>query len=394
MASANGIRLALIALTNPTGGGAHQYERGIIASVLASRSENLDVVIFCPRELESDFHEQFPTSQVEVYRNGLLTLFLLGVRYSLAGYALLKRFGFRYGNLERKMRKCGIDLAYFLSPNPLSLDLVDIPMVNTVWDLGHRDIPEFIEITGDRHYEERELYFRGVLPKSFRVMVDTEHTAKRIEHVYGVLPERIRNTGLLFTKQFAGTPEETYSYAGNFGSQYLIYPAQFWPHKRHILLVRAFFCATEAQDDVHLVLTGSDKGNESYIRTEVERLGMSNRVHFLGFVDASELQSLIRNAKALVFPSALGPSNLPPLEATLLGTPSIIGPVHRDPLLLSDLITIVENESIDAWTAAIRDLVAKPKPAHIEPKMRFEDVGLVVQEIIEDFRELRSEWKS
>jgi len=393
MASIWNVRVALIALADPTGGGAHKYEQSIISNVLASTSESSDFVIFCPEELESAFQRQFPTSTIKTYRNGLITLFFLSVRQSLAGYALIKRIGFRYGNLEKQMRKCGIHIAYFLSPNPLSLDLVDIPMINTVWDLGHRSIPEFIEITGDRHYEERELYFRGVLPKSFRVIVDTEHTAKRIEQVYGVLPERVRNIGLVFPDQSTSNPDATHICAGNFGSQYLIYPAQFWPHKRHALLIRAFSYATESQSDTHLVLTGSDKGNETYIRTEVERLGISNRVHFLGFVNAVELQDLIRNARALVFPSALGPSNLPPLEAAILGTPSLISPVHHDPALLNDLITVVENESVEAWTLAIKNLIAKPKPAHTEAKIRYQDVGLMVQEMVEDFRELRSEWR-
>ena len=96
------------------------------------------------------------------------------------------------------MKKEGVALAYFISPNPLALDLVDTPMMNTVWDLGHRDLPEFLEITGDRHYEERETFFSHVLPKSFRVFVDTESTAKKIVHYYGVDPTRIARTGLIF----------------------------------------------------------------------------------------------------------------------------------------------------------------------------------------------------
>lgn len=387
------IRVALIALTHPTGGGAHQYERSVILNVTASKAESSEFVIFCPKELESDFRKQFPKLTIQTYRHGLLTLFFLNSRHSLAGYAILKKVGLRYGSLEKQMRKCEVDIAYFVSPNPLSLDLVDIPMINTVWELGHRSMPEFIEITGDRHYEERELYFRSVLPKSFRIMVDTEHTAKRIEQVYGVLPERVRNIGLIFTHQLEKTLELPYMDTTDFGSQYLIYPAQFWPHKRHVLLIRAFFQATKSRSDVHLVLTGGDKGNESHIRAEVERLGISNRVHFLGFVNAIELQSLICGARALVFPSALGPSNLPPLEAALLGTPSLIGSVHHDPALINDYITVVESGSVDAWTAAIQDLLTKPKPARIETLIKYENVGLVVQEIINDFRELRSEWK-
>ena len=40
--------------------------------------------------------------------------------------------------------------------------------------------PEFVEITGDRHFEEREIFFKHVLPKSFRVVVDTKKTSDQI----------------------------------------------------------------------------------------------------------------------------------------------------------------------------------------------------------------------
>ena len=78
------------------------------------------------------------------------------MRYSLDGYTLLKRIGLRYDRIELQLNKIGIQLAYFLYPNLIAIDFVDIPTMNTVWDLAHRVLPEFVEITGGRRFEERE----------------------------------------------------------------------------------------------------------------------------------------------------------------------------------------------------------------------------------------------
>jgi glycosyltransferase involved in cell wall biosynthesis len=236
-------------------------------------------------------------------------MFMLNLRHSLAGYKLLKTVGLRYGQFERSLIKESVSLVYFLSPNPLALDLVDTPMITTVWDLGHRDIPEFVEISGDRHYEEREFFYRQTIPKSFRVIVDTDRTAERIQAIYGVLENRIIVQGLgvvqpAVPKRMNGT-----------GSQFFLYPAQFWPHKNHVNLIDAFKLSTVIEPDLKLLLVGSDRGTLKEIRRLVNDLGLDSNVKFLGTISNDELENLYQTASLMIFPSFFGPDNLPPLEA-------------------------------------------------------------------------------
>jgi glycosyltransferase involved in cell wall biosynthesis len=50
-------------------------------------------------------------------------------------------------------------------------------------------------------------------------------------------------------------------------------------------------------------------------------LGLSERVRFAGYVPGNEIPVLYQQALALVMPTYFGPTNLPPLEAFLLGVP-------------------------------------------------------------------------
>jgi glycosyltransferase involved in cell wall biosynthesis len=103
---------------------------------------------------------------------------------------------------------------------------------------------------------------------------------------------------------------------------YLLYPAQFWPHKNHANLVRALnYLGDRHGKRPALVLVGSDKGNQSYIRRLVKEYRLDKQVIFLGFVEPRDLIGLYRGALMLVYASMGGPENLPPLEAFALGCP-------------------------------------------------------------------------
>jgi len=379
-------KVALVVLNHLGAGGAHGYEGEVISALINRSSLSFDFLIFAPKKLITVTRKRFPNLEVCYYRSGLLTMFLLSLRNSLQGYKILKAIGMRHGGLERTFSKHKISLAYFLSPNPLALDLVDTPMINTVWDLAHRDIPEFVEITGDRHFEEREMFFKQVLPKSFRIIVDTRKTSDQVRLFYGVQLSRIIVSGL--------RPVRPLPIHNRIISQapYLLYPAQFWPHKRHVLLLKAFKIVLDKNPELRLVLTGSDKGNLRHVINVAKQLGISHAVDFKGFVETTELANLMADAKCVVFPSQLGPSNLPPVEAAMLGTPCLISNVHHDPALNHPLIQVVNTQRPESWALEINNMLSMPKVDALpleNPKSEFVDL---IEQALDEFFKIRVEW--
>ena len=51
--------------------------------------------------------------------------------------------------LEKKLLRKKIDLVYFVSPSRLAADLKKLNFIFTIWDLCHRDNPEFPEVKKD-----------------------------------------------------------------------------------------------------------------------------------------------------------------------------------------------------------------------------------------------------
>jgi glycosyltransferase involved in cell wall biosynthesis len=174
--------------------------------------------------------------------------------------------------------------------------------------------------------------------------------------------------------------------------QFFLYPAQFWPHKRHVLLLEAFKIVCEQNADCKLILTGSDKGNLKHIVQRAKTLGISERIKFMGFVDSPKLATLMQNALCLVFPSQLGPSNLPPLEAAMLGTRSLISNVHSDPMLSHSLITIVPSQNAEDWAEAMLHILTEKDPSFEAPPDTESQLLCQLFSSFSEFRSHREEW--
>lgn len=130
-------------------------------------------------------------------------------------------------------------------------------------------------------------------------------------------------------------------------------PPQFWPHKRHLLLLRAFKRVLDCEENVRLVLVGGNKGNRTHVEAEIERLNLGQHVDILGFLPRVDLIRLMAQSEVVAYPSELGPTNLPPLEAEALGTRTVVSEVSSVGLPESKLRTIVQDQSPESWANAI-----------------------------------------
>jgi glycosyltransferase involved in cell wall biosynthesis len=218
-----------------------------------------------------------------------------------------------------------IDLVWLMKPwsEPLP-----IPYIATVWDLEHRKQPYFPEVSATGwSWSEREHVFNALLPRASMIITGTQAGKNEVVHYYRVNPANVMVIPLPVPAA-ASRPQqlksveikEKYGVSGGF----LLYPAQFWPHKNHVNLLRALrLLRDQGGLDVNLVLTGSDKGNLDHVKKEVADAGLSDRVFVLGFIPREDLTALYRTSTALVFPSYFGPDNFPPLEAFALGCPVV-----------------------------------------------------------------------
>ena len=254
-------------------------------------------------------------------------------------------------SFEKDLLRKKVDLVFFVGPYDKALELKRIPYVATIWDLGHRDLPALPELVANREFEYREWRIRNIAVKALAVIVDSDPTKEKLSAFYGI--EKSRILVLPFSPKLSAT-----SHVSQRGS-FALYPAHFWSHKNHIVLLQAIaLLVEEGKQPRKLKLTGLDRGNLTYLLRRIDELGISEHIEFLGFLSESDLHALYQSAAIVVMPSMLGPTNLPPLESLLRGCPVAIAKGAR--ANLGDWQGVIELDAIDvaAW-ARVLDQVSE-----------------------------------
>jgi glycosyltransferase involved in cell wall biosynthesis len=221
----------------------------------------------------------------------------------------------------------------------------DVPYVTIVWDLQHRLQPLFPEVSAGGEWDERERDFGVRMRRAAAIIAGTEAGRREIATFYQVPEQRIHVLPHP-TPSFAleAGPSDEAAVRRQFGldGDYLLYPAQLWPHKNHANLLLALRQLHDEGLPLSLALVGSDRGNGERVRQLAKRLGLERHVRLLGFVAVQELVALYRGARALAYVSLFGPENLPPLEAFALGCPVVASDVSGAREQLGDAAVLVD----------------------------------------------------
>lgn len=220
-------------------------------------------------------------------------------------------------------KKNQIDIIWFC--NPIMAD-ISIPYIFTVWDLGHRTVPYFPEVSYGMEGMGREQLFKTMLTHASWILTGNSVGKKEILSNYSFPEERIKIAPFPVSHFCRGKEIKP-----NFDlpKEFFIYPAQFWAHKNHIIILKALKYIKDSSMHRPIVFfTGSDKGNKNYIMQKAIEYGIEEQIIFTGFLLDEELKYMYTHATALIFASLMGPNNLPPIEAAYLKCPVIISNIE------------------------------------------------------------------
>ncbi|SDG42010.1 Glycosyl transferases group 1 [Pedobacter terrae] len=267
----------------------------------------------------------------------------------------------RNKNVKKKLEENNIHILFNITPGGNDYDF---PFITIHWDIGHRStfmFPEFIN-----SFDSRELFYEKSLKKALYILTETECGKKELmrytnlnEYKIGVMP--MFPSSVIDVIVDIEIQEQFLSKISVSRQKFFLYPAQFWAHKNHILLIDAFSKIPFEEHGIKLVLTGSDKGNLPYIKKHIKALNLQDAVIFLGFVTNEELYTLYKHAAALVMPTYLGPSNMPPLEAANLGCPVIISDLEGHREIMGDYAEYFKADDVEALTHKMIMAIEEPK---------------------------------
>ena len=231
------------------------------------------------------------------------------------------------GPLEKKLIKHECNLVYFVSPGNLCAGLQQLNYINTLWDLCHRNMPEFPEVRNFNTFFIRENNYQHNLGPAVITLTDSQCLSDMASQYYGVELNRFLALPFSPSPYLDEAISSDASYVlekYNLTVDYFYYPAQFWAHKNHIRILQALRILRDERGWMpHVVFSGKDYGNLSFIEKSIKSYQLESQVTIVGFVPPEDLLGLYKSSIAVVMPTYFGPTNMPPIEAWVLGKPLI-----------------------------------------------------------------------
>lgn len=149
--------------------------------------------------------------------------------------------------------------------------------------------------------------------------------------------------------------------------RYVLYFGSNKPHKNLVRLIEAFARLVirdqgsgirDQRSEIGLVIGGHWDQRYPEARQAVEKLGLADRVYFIGPVADADLPALYGGATAFAFISEYEGFGLPPLEAMACGTPVVASNTSSLPEVIGDAGLLVDPHDVSAIAAALDRVVS------------------------------------
>jgi glycosyltransferase involved in cell wall biosynthesis len=205
---------------------------------------------------------------------------------------------------------------------------VGVPRVVTIHDIQPLEIP-------GNFGRARVAYLRRSVPRAVagaaRVLVPSEFVRRRLVEHLGADPDRIAVVPWSVPPQGTGTPIEVVRARYGIMGGIILVPGITYPHKDHVVAVRAMRHLVERHADTTMVLVGGAGPAEGEVEAEIARQGIGDRIVRTGRVPEAVVRSLLVHAEVVVVPSRYEGFGLPALEAMAAGTPVVVADAGASP---------------------------------------------------------------
>lgn len=190
-----------------------------------------------------------------------------------------------------------------------------------------------------------------------RVLTLSEASAREIVRVTGVERSKIDVVQIAARTPGEPTPEAELRERLGLGDRpFVLATSARRGHKNLARLLEAVAKLTHTPAP-SLVLPGYATGAEPELAELVERLGLSDRVHLLGWIGEADLDGLYVAAEMVAFPSLAEGFGLPVLEAMQHGTPVATSNLSSMPEVGGDAALYFDPYDVDSIAAAIDRLL-------------------------------------
>jgi glycosyltransferase involved in cell wall biosynthesis len=234
------------------------------------------------------------------------------------------------------------------SPIPEAPIFTDCRYIVTVHDL----IPLRFPKPSSPLYQYFKWYVPQVLSQATHIICNSTATAAETIDRFNIPAAKVTPIPLAYDANHFFANDE----AEIADPPYFLYLGRHDPYKNVARIIAAFGQLSNC-DRYELWLGGSgDSRYTPQLRAQVAELGLEGRVKFLEYIPYPELPKVIRQARALVFPSLWEGFGLPVLEAMACGTPVITSNLSALVEVAGDAAILVDPYQVKEIASAMYEL--------------------------------------
>ena len=248
-----------------------------------------------------------------VIKKSKIEIFIKSLLFIIFNYNLFFR-----DKLDVILRKKKINCLIFLSSE--NFYPLKTPYRSTIWDIQPLSNPNFKETGSILIKLYRQIVIKAFLKKSKKIIIGTDVGIKEVRKFFKIQKNCFYKLPHPTPKIFLEEKKIKLKSKVLKKNNFFIYPANFWEHKNHILLLKAIKQINlTGRNKINLVLVGSvkDRLHFNKIINFIQINKLEKNIKILKFVSLKKLIQLYDNCRALLYASSSGPENLPPLEALL-----------------------------------------------------------------------------
>jgi glycosyltransferase involved in cell wall biosynthesis len=263
------------------------------------------------------------------------------------------------------LRQLGVQLLFCPFTMPFFYD-PHIPVVSVVYDLQFAYYPQFFS-SQDR--ADREYHFRETCRLASLLVCISDYVRETVLSNSSLSPARVATIPIrLGGRLKKPRPGDIFAVLQKNGLEengFLLYPANFWPHKNHSMLLTAFgmFRHRHPESRLQLVCTGFPDERMDALREAVQRMGLRSLVILPGYLSEEELAALLASCKALIFPSLYEGFGMPVLEAMAFSKPILCSNVTSLPEVAGDCALLFDPKKPQEILGAIEQIMTDSKLA-------------------------------
>lgn len=252
--------------------------------------------------------------------------------------------------IQKFIDKNNIEVLFFPAMTIYPKDIKRVKIITTIYDIQHEYLPENFS---KQEVERRRKEYQYTIENSDYIIVISDYTKKTIIEKYKVNPDKITVTHLGIRA------EKVVKSSIHLPKEFIFYPATFWPHKNHKILIKALKKIESEFPDLSLVLTGAVKNIE--LKKEIDDLilsyDLSDKVVYLGYVSDEDLHCIYQKARAMVFPSSFEGFGMPIIEAFKYRLPVVAANNTSISEVVGDAGLLFETNNFEMLVKSIKKIL-------------------------------------